>query len=291
MPVTVGYDAAITAIEQALRDGLDPEAAPERGRLDLPAGQLLLMPASHPRYVGVKLVTVNAVPGPGRPRVQGLYQLFDAETLRPLATMDGVGITVLRTPAVSAVAARRLAVPDARRMVLFGTGPQAWGHLAALRTIRPIEQVSVVARHPGRLRAFVDRCRAAGLVAHAGTPTDVAEADLVVCCTTGRQPLFDGALPPPHATVLAVGAHEPDAREVDEVLVRRSTVVVESRTAARREAGDLLIPGALDVVAGNLAELVSGEIAVAAGRPRLFKSVGMGWQDLLVAGLVYEAQS
>ena len=93
------------------------------------------------------------------------------------------------------------------------------------------------------------------------------------------------------ATVVAIGSHEPGAREVDEPLVARATVVVESRASALREAGDVIAAidaGALG--AGDLhglAELVRGEVAPAAGRPRLFKSTGMAWEDLVLARAVH----
>jgi ornithine cyclodeaminase len=268
-------------LERTLATGLDPEVDPPRAIAAVPAGQILMMPAAVPGYAGVKLVTVARR---GRPRVKGVYVLFDGESLAPLALLDGVALTSVRTPAVSAVAVRHLAVPDARRLVVFGTGPQAWGHVRALRAVRPIEHVTVVGR--SRTEEFVRRCRAAGLAATAGTPAAVAEADIVACCTTAREPLFDGRLVPEHATVVAVGSHEPDAREVDGGLVGRSTVVVESRAAARREAGDLIIPGGAADWA-NLAELVRGEVPPARG-PRLFKSVGMAWEDLVVATAAYE---
>lgn len=122
----------------------------------------------------------------------------------------------------------------------------------------------------------------------------MAAADLVVCCTTARAPLFDGALVAPGATVVAVGSHEPSARETDTALVTRSEVYVEARGAALREAGDLLVPlseGAIGAehVAGDLAELVTGRRTPSPGRPRLFKSVGMAWEDLAVAAALYEA--
>jgi ornithine cyclodeaminase len=118
----------------------------------------------------------------------------------------------------------------------------------------------------------------------------VAEADIVACCTTARTPLFSGDLLWDHAVVVAIGSHEPDAREVDDVTVSRSTVVVEARAAALREAGDVIgavRSGALDAdrLIG-LAELVNGKADIHPG-PRLYKSVGMSWQDLVVAAAAY----
>ncbi|MER6581813.1 ornithine cyclodeaminase family protein [Nonomuraea sp. NPDC001023] len=315
---------AVAVLEQALRDGLDPELTPRRPAVDLPAGQLLLMPAAAGRYAGVKAVTVTpANPGRGLPRIQGTYLLLDGPTLAPLAALDGIALTSLRTPAVSALAVARLAEPDARRLVVFGSGPQAYGHVLALREVRPVEHVTIVGRDPARAAALAARCRALDLTATpltagppttepltAGAPTAEADtadaaalpgavadairaADLIACCTTAAQPLFPGKLARDGVTVVAVGSHEPGVRELDGDLVARATVVVEARSAALEEAGDVIIPirhGTITSghLAGNLAELIAGRVVAGPG-PRVFKSTGMAWQDLVVAAAAYEA--
>ncbi|HEX4811355.1 MAG TPA: ornithine cyclodeaminase family protein [Nonomuraea sp.] len=289
---------AVAILEDALRAGLDPEATPQRPAVDLPAGQLLLMPAAAGRYAGVKVVSVApGNPARGLPRIQGTYLLLDGDTLAPLATLDGIALTSLRTPAVSALAVRHLAGPAGGRLVVFGSGPQAWGHVLALREVRPVTDVTVVGRDRGRAEALAARCRALGLPARA-VPADrageaVAAADLVACCTTAREPLFPGKLTRDGATVVAVGSHEPAARELDGDLVARATVVVEARASALEEAGDVIIPirhGTISTghLAGNLAELIGGEVAAGPG-PRVFKSTGMAWEDLVVAAAAYEA--
>jgi ornithine cyclodeaminase/alanine dehydrogenase-like protein (mu-crystallin family) len=258
---------AVDALEAALAE-LDPEVAPARSALPVGEGELLVMPAATSRYAAVKLVTV----GPREPRIQGVCVLFDAATLAPVALLDGIALTTLRTPAVSALAVRRLAAPDARRLVVFGRGPQARAHVDAVRAVRPIEHVSSVGRDDGRHDELV------------------AAADVICCCTTAREPLFDGGVVAEHACVVAIGSHEPAARETDDALAARATVVVESRASALREAGDVI--GAIE--AGALAEgelvtlreLVAGA-EVAAG-PRLFKSTGMAWEDAVVAAAVFE---
>lgn len=272
--------AAIEALRRALLDGLDPDAFPARTVQPLAHGRLLMMPAEWGGFVGIKLVTVTpANPAAGRPLIQGTYQLLDSATLAPVATLDAVELTAVRTAAVSALAADVLAAPDAHRLVVFGSGPQARGHVEALRAVRPLSTVTVVARDQAKAAAF-----AAGIGADVGTAADVAGADLVACCTTARTPLFDAALLRPGATVLAVGTHEPDAVEVD---VTGSTVVVETRATALREAGDVVVPvraGTLDP--GSLLELadvVRGRAVVDRTRPRVFKSVGMAWEDLVLA--------
>jgi ornithine cyclodeaminase/alanine dehydrogenase-like protein (mu-crystallin family) len=276
--------AAIEALRTALRGGLDPEADHARAVVPVSHGQFLLMPAEWGRYAGVKVATVAPDnPAAGRPRIQGTYLLFDAATLTPLGMIDGIALTAVRTAAVSALAVDVLAPADASRLVVFGTGPQARGHLAAIRTIRPVEDVVVIGRDRDRTRRF-----ASEVDGRVGSAADVGDADVVVCATTSRVPLFDGALLPARSTVVAVGSHEPDAREVDDATVAASTVVVEARSAPLREAGDVVqavAAGALDpstVVC--LADVVRGVAAVEPGR-RLFKSVGMAWEDTVVASL------
>lgn len=295
--------AAADALAEALRAGLDPEADPPRTALPVPGGELLLMPAASGAYAGVKIAGVApANPGLGLPRITGSYLLLDGPTLRPLALLDGAALTALRTPAVSALALRYLA-PGGRplRLVLFGSGPQAYGHLEAVLAVRELSRAVVVAR-AGTPNSVVGaeklaaHARTLGVSARTGTQADVAGADLVICCTTARTPLFDGRLVPARAVVVAVGSHEPDARETDTALVRRAAVYVESRAAALREAGDLLVPeseGAIGPghITGTLADLVAGRMPTA-GRPscpQLFKSVGMAWEDLAVAVAMYRA--
>ncbi|MEY9963921.1 ornithine cyclodeaminase/alanine dehydrogenase-like protein (mu-crystallin family) [Streptacidiphilus sp. MAP12-16] len=288
--------AAVDAIEAALLGGLDPASSgPARTRVPVPAGELLLMPAQFGGYAAVKIA--GLAPGNasrGLPTVTGGCLLLDADTLQPLALLDGAALTALRTPAVSALAARHLAWPGATRLTLFGTGPQAHGHLRALAATTPtLRQVTVVGRNQERARALAHQATALGLSARLGSAEDVKDADLVCCCTSAREPLFDSELLASEATVLAVGSHEPEARETDTALVRRSTVVVEEAAIALQEAGDLLIPiaeGAFSAgqIAGDLAELVTGGLILPAGQPRLFKAVGMAWEDLAVAAAAYE---
>ncbi|MFF4599550.1 ornithine cyclodeaminase family protein [Amycolatopsis sp. NPDC001319] len=280
--------AAIAALRAALADGLDPSADPARAVVPVPSGQFLLMPAFWGAFAGVKVATV--APGnPARdlPRIQGEYLLLDGATLTPLALLDGVAVTSVRTAAVSALAVDCLAAPDASRLVVFGTGPQAASHLEALRQVRPVRDVVVVGRSAARTAAF-----AAAQGARVGTAADVASADLVVCCTTSSTPLFDGALVPDGATVVAVGSHEPHVREIDAALMGRATVVVEAVDTALREAGDVVLAVSEGALAPDalvpLSDVVRGAALPGSG-PRLFKSVGMAWEDLVVAATTYEA--
>jgi ornithine cyclodeaminase/alanine dehydrogenase-like protein (mu-crystallin family) len=262
---------AADALEAALAGGLDPDAGPPRAAMPVGKGELLVMPAAAGGYAAVKLVTV----GPREPRIQGVCVLFDAGTLAPIALLDGIALTNLRTPAVSALAVRRLAAAEASRLVVFGRGPQARAHADAVAAVRPIEHVELLGRDAPDRDALV------------------AAADVICCCTTAREPLFDGDLVADHACVVAIGSHEPAARETDDALAARATVVVESRASALREAGDVI--AAIEAGAQAADELVTLRELVAGAEPRagprLFKSTGMAWEDAVVAAAVYERSS
>lgn len=265
-------------------------------------GVLLLMPAVAPGAdgpaAGAKLVTYYAGNrARGAPTIHAAYVLLDGTTGRPLALLEGTYLTGLRTGATSALAARYLARPDARRLVAFGAGVQAAFQLRCLMALFPLERIHVVGRDPGRTRAFVEAMRAALGVTVEGAAdarAAVRRADIVTCATTSTTPVVFGADLAPGTHVDAVGAFRPDTREVDSDTVRRARVVVDTYAGAAEEAGDVLIPIAEGAVtrehlAAELGELVTG---TRPGRTRadeitFFKSVGFALEDLATAALAY----
>lgn len=281
----LGPAAAVRAVTEALRAGLDPATDPARTAADLTAGHFLLMPSETARAVGVKVVTVAPDnPTRGLPRIQASYLLFDRETLTLRAVLDGTALTTLRTPAVSVAAVLPLLPERALRVTVIGAGPQAEAHLATLAAVRPIEQSTYVVRDPSRTSLEA--------VALGSAEGDAAlgSADVVVCATSARAPVFDSALLRDDAIVVAIGSHEPDARELDSALFRRASVVVEDAATALREAGDVILAvgdGALDPSALiGMRDLVTGVADVRTDRPVVFKSVGMSWEDLVIAEAV-----
>jgi ornithine cyclodeaminase/alanine dehydrogenase-like protein (mu-crystallin family) len=284
----VPMSVAIRTVQAVLESGFDPERDPIRTVVDVEHGQLLCMPSDLGRYVGQKLASVApGNPARGIERIQGVYLLLDGETLTPVAILDGTELTSIRTPAVSAAAVDLLASPDARSLVVFGTGPQGIRHVEAMRAIRPIERVRFIGRDRARAEAAVRAVGAPGLDVATGSVVDVREADLVVCATTARTPVFEASLVAEHAVVVAVGSHEPDARELDPALLARSLVVVETPEVALREAGDVVLAiadGALDPERlVPLADIVTRRVTADSDRPRVLKTCGMGWEDLAVA--------
>ncbi|MDN5856939.1 MAG: ornithine cyclodeaminase family protein, partial [Actinomycetia bacterium] len=153
----VPYATAVDAIEEALRGSVDPASDPARSFVEVDTGQLLLMPSSGGGYAGVKLATVAPDnPTHGLPRIQAVYVLFDATTLSPVALLDGTALTTLRTPAVSAAAARALTPERIERLVVFGSGPQGGGHVEALGAIREIGSVRIVGRDESKAATLAE---------------------------------------------------------------------------------------------------------------------------------------
>lgn len=288
------WPVVIDALEAALSSGSAPGNTPGRSFASVDAGQLILMPGEVGGDVGVKVVSVAPQnPERGLPRIQGVHVVFDGATLAPRAIVEAATLTLRRTAGLSALALKYLAPDVADSLLVFGTGPQALAHVAAINAVRPLREVVVVGRRPRAVDGLVAEVTSLGLDARSGVADDVASVDLVACCTGASTPLFDSGRLRAEASVAAIGSHDPGAREVDTALVRGATVVVETRSSALRQAGDIVLAIAdgvseSDAITAELAQLVGGELYPASGRPRLFKGVGEAWSDVVVAAAAVE---
>jgi alanine dehydrogenase len=243
-------------------------------------GFFATMPAWTGGALGAKLVAFYPN-NQGIPTHHAVILLFRPETGEPLVSMDGRLITEMRTAAVSAVATRHLAREDASVLAILGSGVQAGSHLEALRLVRTVREVRVWSPRNGK--AFAERfgVRAVPTAAEA-----VRGADIVVVAPSSQTPVLEGEWLSPGTHVNAVGACRPDWRELDDQLVRRTRLYVESREAATRESGDVIAAGEIfaeigEVVAGARPGRQSAEEIT------LFKSVGVAVEDVAAADLVY----
>ncbi|HET9653356.1 MAG TPA: ornithine cyclodeaminase family protein [Usitatibacter sp.] len=210
-------------------------------------------------------------------RFSFLIALFSTQTGEPLATFEANAITKWRTAAVSRLAASVAARPEPRAIAVFGTGVQGRSHAEAFSRAYPRAELRIV-----------ERRQSGGDIARA-----LQGADIIVTATRSATPLFDGNLVERAAFVAAVGSSRPDTRELDDTLLSRAArVIVEWREQTLQEAGDLLLaPAELrsrlrivdlgDVLAGKAPARESGDDIV------IFKSVGVGIEDVAVAGLAY----
>ncbi len=286
---------AAAAVRDVLLEGLDPATDRPRMVVEARAGQLLLMPSESTSAVGVKAVTVAPANATiGLPRVHGAYLLFDSATLELVCIMDGAKLSSVRTPAVSMagvqVAFSRFDRP--LRITIFGAGPQAVGHAEALRSVgfAQVGDIVHVVREPERATRDLGPRATVMAAADPAISDRLRSSDVVVCTTTSTTPLFESRSIADGAVVIVVGAHQAMAREVDGALLARSTVVVEDRATALREAGDVVIAVREGYLKGDdlvpMADIIRGAVVADPARPYVFKSVGMSWEDLAVAEAV-----
>lgn len=230
------------------------------------------------------------------PNIQGLILLYDAANGTPLAVMESAGITIKRTGATTAVAAKYLAKEKAGHLTVVGTGIQAAIQLESIARVRTLQQVLVWDRHAEKSHAFAETQRAKlGLaikpVEDLATATRVS--DLVVTCTPARRWLIGRGMIAPGTFIAAVGADSPDKQEIEPELLAASSVVTDLTTQCEH-VGDLhhaVAAGLMtpEAIRGQLGDVIIGK----APRRRddreviVFDATGTALQDAAVAALVY----
>ena len=282
------WDPLIDAMEAALEDFSSGKVLqPVRTMLTVEEGQRFLevMPAVAQQAMGLKLVSFYpANARRGVPTHHAIIVLMRPDTGEPLATMDGRLITEMRTAAVSAAATRRLVPRDIRVLALIGSGVQADAHLSALRRVRNFDEVRVWSPTPEHTRRFAAE---RGATATEDARAAVEGADVIVTATNAQEPVLRGAWVKPGAHVNAVGAARPNWRELDDALMTSSALIVDSREAALKESGDVILSGA--AIYSEIGELFSGAAArPSTGRTTVFKSLGLAVEDIAAAKLVYD---
>jgi ornithine cyclodeaminase/alanine dehydrogenase-like protein (mu-crystallin family) len=235
--------------------------------------------------------------GRGLPTIQGAILLCDGGTGSLLAVMDSAEVTLRRTAAATALAARYLARAESATILVCGCGPQGEANLLALAEILPLRRVFLWDLDSDRSAALAASVDSAGRIA-VEVATDLAEAarrsDVVVACTTSRTPYLDVGAVRRGTFVAAVGADSPEKSEIHPSLMAAAKIVTDVR-AQCAEMGDLhhaLAAGALSEgqVHADLAELVLG---VRPGRTceaeiTLFDSTGTALQDVAAAATIFE---
>jgi ornithine cyclodeaminase/alanine dehydrogenase-like protein (mu-crystallin family) len=279
-------EGLIQVMEQALIDfSLARVIQPVRTVIPIERHSALMgiMPVVHGDVMGAKLVTVypnNAATG--LPTHLGLIALFRSDTGEPLAILDGRLITEMRTAAVSAVAARLLASPNARKLAILGSGVQARAHAKALRLVRSCDDIRIWSRDLEHARQCATEISGVAMSAEDA----VRDADIVVTVTHSSDPVLRGAWLRPGVLVIAVGAVGPTRREVDSDTMQ-GAVIVDSREAAMKESGDVLLAGA--TIYAELGELLADVKPKPDAAITAFKSLGLAVEDIAAARFVLEA--
>lgn len=245
---------------------------------------------------GAKLVSVSH-DGRG-PSHQGVVVLFDGRSGAPVCAVDGGEITAIRTAAASAVATEALARPDARRLAVLGTGVQAAAHVRAIAASRPLEEVRLWGRDPGRAEALARQLRPeipCVVRVEASPEAAVGGADIICTVTAARDPVLRASQAGAGAHINLVGSSVAGPAEIDAELVARGRYIADSREGALAQAGELLraqAAGWVDEghVAGEIGEVLAGR---AEGRQTLdqitlYKSLGHVVQDLAAARVLFD---
>ncbi|WP_042885470.1 ornithine cyclodeaminase family protein [Cupriavidus necator] len=294
------WEDAIRAMQAAYAMPIAESATPPRTIASADKAWLRTLPAIPPggRYYGAKLMGMSAAsPTPG---VEYVIVLFDKETSRIAAFVDGNLVTGFRTAATSAAALDRLAPAGPARLAVLGSGLEATMHTRALASIRPLTEITIFSPTPERRDAFArDISKELGIKT-TGAPTAraaVEGADLVLTAarSRGEQPILFGDWLAPHAAVVSIGSTIPQQREIDASVVERSDLIVcDTLEEVLHETGDMIAAREAGIEfhhkaisLGNLMRGTHGDQVKAAKAP-LFKSVGGGLQDIVVAEMILE---
>lgn len=265
------------------------------------SGYLALMPgsATQPQVYGVKILSIHPDnPKKDLPSIQGFIALFDHNTGKPLALVEGSSITAIRTAATSGLATHLLARADSLSHGVIGTGVQAESHISAILTVRPkLEKILIWGRDHNKAIRVADQLssKLKKQISACDSLEAVSACDIVSMVTSAKIPVLEGKWLQSGAHVNLVGPHKRDERESDTETIMRSSVYVDLMESALNEAGDLLIPiqegvFAKENIIGEVGQLISQEIhgRQSPNEITLFKSLGLIAQDLYAAWAVYQ---
>jgi ornithine cyclodeaminase/alanine dehydrogenase-like protein (mu-crystallin family) len=250
-----------------------------------------------------KFGSVNpANAGRDLPSIAALIIVLDARTGRPVAIMDGTSVTTLRTSAASALAVQLLAAPQADSLAVLGAGVQAAAHVEAVAQVLRLESVRIWSPHRDHREALAERMARLGAAGNAtvtatSTPdAAVRGADIVVCCTTSREPVLKTVWLNAGATVISLGSFAPGRCEVpQDLLTGAASIVVDDVDTSVEQAGPIVSGIASGVLSRDRLVPFGAVVAgLAPGREKpadivYFNSIGIGIQDAAAAEAVVAA--
>jgi len=252
-----------------------------RRRLNLPTGSMLhSLAGAWGKYFGTKIYSSNPKFG-----AYFFFLLFDAETAKPLAQFEANYLGQIRTGAASGFATDVLAAPDASVLGIIGSGFQARSQLDAIREVRTLKEVRVWSRNAAKRDEFASQT---GALACATAEEAVSGADIVATATYAKDPVLDSKWIADGAHINAMGSNQAAKRELPSDLVARAALIaVDSVEQAKIEAGDLLL-APVDWADPRIIELANVDARPAGAPVTIFKSIGLGVEDVAAAAFVYE---
>jgi alanine dehydrogenase len=252
-----------------------------RRRLNLPTGSTLhAMAGAWGKYFGTKIYSAHPKFG-----ANFFFFLFDAETARPLAQFEANYLGQIRTGAASGYATDVLAAPEASTLGIIGSGFQAQTQFDAIRAVRPIKEVRVWSRDEAKRETFA---RSIGAVTVATAEEAVRDAQIVATATSAKDPVLEASWIAAGTHINAMGSNQATRRELpSELIARADLIAVDSMEQAKIEAGDLLL-APVDWADPRIVELSKIEARPQGSPVTIFKSIGLGVEDVAAAAFVYE---
>jgi ornithine cyclodeaminase/alanine dehydrogenase-like protein (mu-crystallin family) len=274
---------AVELMEQAFRQLADGTAVNHpRQRIILPTGSILhYMAAGGPKYFGIKSYSSNPKTG-----AHFTFLLYRSEDGMPLASVEANALGQIRTGAVSGLATKLLAKPDAAVLGVIGTGFQAETQVHAMAAVRDWKEIRVWSRSAEKRAGFSQRFPFT--VKAVETAQEAVEgADVVVTATNSKDPVLESAWISPGTHINAMGSNWANRRELPtDLVLRADLVVVDALDAGKIEAGDLLLAGLPE---SRWVELKTFPERTSADQITIFKSNGLAIEDVMAAGYVFEA--
>lgn len=292
---------AIDAMESAFASFSDGTSrVPQRYVSGIGDLNLLLKPAYNEKLgkIAVKIITQKSGGGfQGIPTILGVVLLLDMKTGKILSMMDGAHITALRTGAAGGIAAKLLAVENAETVAVFGCGTQGKAQLEAVCKVRPVKHALLFDRNAeAALKLKREMEEEPGIAIRVSkNPEDLLEAEIICTATNAERPLFSERDISQGTHINAIGSYKPNMQEIDPAIIKSGRLFVDSRESVLKESGDLIKPIDEHIFTEAVIEAEIGELISKKSEGRrnddeitIFKSVGLGVQDLFIANMIYE---
>lgn len=297
LPYPLLIDALAAGLQQPIESPLRSHFEPNHD-----ASTVLIMPAWKAQQImGVKLVSIwpnNSAKGMGA--VSGVYVLLSCATGQAMAVLDGTELTLRRTAACAALAARILARKDSRTLVILGTGALSVPLAQAHASVMPFGRILVWGRNPAKAQAVVEQLDLLGIhaEAHADLQATLAQADVVAAASTASTPFIRNAWVRPGTHVGLMGAFTPTMAEAESALLACTQLFADNREAVLQKGGEVLQAIQMGLIAPSAIQAELAELAAApqhawradAQTITVFKSVGFAALDLIAAEQVWAAR-
>lgn len=260
----------------------------------------LFMPVYYPikELVGLKSVTIHKDnPSKNLPMIQAMYNIFDSETGRPIAIMDGELLTSMRTGAASGLATDLLSPKNSKIAVMFGAGVQAEKQIEGICAVRELNEIYISSLNKDRAEALINKLTAKINVKLNLLPNAelLKEADIICAATSSYLPIFNHLNLKEKVHINGIGSYKPDMCEIPAETILASKLYVDSKEACLAEAGDIIQPINQNKITSNHIYAELGEVVARIKEGRVtedgitvFKSVGNAVQDIATAALILE---